>query len=281
MNPTQASLFQLGIDVPNKVVLDVEGTEVVWDITGTLPLMLMLNGLGPDDTPTVLRDIVVPMITKDHWPIPVNSSPDTHKISDLHVPLDVLSRFYEETDALGEMRVSMGLLHESVKDNALVITHQPRFQKGGLKKKKMPSPEIRDVIGMNSSLRKKFAFIVLLNKYDIFAMVHERMLIQPAVQEISKFGRHDSHLCHDTAETDGQRGVQDCDPALHVSQIPTHICHPRDHAICGHLWPCPGAPDLPAIWYIVDPISVGRFGACDLRGHPPWARVFHVRKSGE
>ena len=182
------SLFQLRIDVPNKVVLDVEGTEVVWDITGTLPLMLMLNGLGPDDTSTVLRDIVVPRITKDHWPIPVNSSPDTHKIFDFHVPLDVLSRFYEEQDALGEMRVSMGLLHESVKDNALVITHQPRSQKGGPKKKKMPSPEIRDAIEMNSSLRKKFAFIVLLNKYDIFAMVHERMLIQPAVQEIENLG---------------------------------------------------------------------------------------------
>ena len=41
---------------------------------------------------------------------------------------------------------------------------------------------------MNSSLRKKFAFIVLLNKYDIFAMVHERMLIQPAVQEIENLG---------------------------------------------------------------------------------------------
>ena len=119
------SLFQLRIDVPNKVVLDVEGTEVVWDITGTLPLMLMLNDLGPDDTSTVLRDMMIQRITKDHWPIPVNPSPDTHKIFCFDVPLDVLSRFYEDQDALGEMRVSMGLLHESVKDNALVITHQP------------------------------------------------------------------------------------------------------------------------------------------------------------
>ena len=55
----------------------------------------------------------------------------------------------------------MGLLHESVKDNALVITNQPRFQKGGPKKKKMPSPKIRDAIEMNSSLRKRIRFYCL------------------------------------------------------------------------------------------------------------------------
>ena len=57
----------------------------------------------------------------------------------LDVPLDVLSRFYEEQDALSEMQVSPGLLHDSVKDNALIITHQPRLQKNAPQKKKMPS----------------------------------------------------------------------------------------------------------------------------------------------
>ena len=159
----QATLFQLRIDVPSKVVLDYEGSEVIWDITGTLPLMLMLNSLSPDDTSTVLRDILAPRITKEFLPIPVNSCPDGFKPFDFHVPIDVLSRFYQEQDALAEMQVSLGLLHESVKDNALVITHQPRFQKGGPKRKKMPSPEIRDAIEMNSSLRKKLAFVILLN----------------------------------------------------------------------------------------------------------------------
>ena len=69
-----------------------------------------------------------------------------------------------------------------------MITHQPRYQKGTPKNKKMPSNEIRDAIEMNSSLRKKFSFLVLLNRYDIFAMVHERMLIQPAVQVIENLG---------------------------------------------------------------------------------------------
>ena len=41
----------------------------------------------------------------------------------------------------------------------------------------MPSPEIRDAIEMNSSLRKKFAFVILLNNYDVFAMVREKVLI--------------------------------------------------------------------------------------------------------
>ena len=184
----QATLFQQRIDVPSKVVLDYEGSEVTWDITGTLPLMLMLNGLSPDDTSTVLWDILAPRITKEFWPIPPNSCADGFKLFDFHVPIDVLSRFYEEQDALAEMQVSLGLLHESVKYNTLVITHQPRFQKGGPKRKKMPSPEIRDAIEMNSSLRKKFAFVILLNKYDIFAMVREKVLNQPAVQEKETLG---------------------------------------------------------------------------------------------
>ena len=41
---------------------------------------------------------------------------------------------------------------------------------------------------MNSTLRKKFTFLVLLNKYDVLGMVHDPMLIQPAVQEIENLG---------------------------------------------------------------------------------------------
>ena len=184
----QPSLYQLRIDVPTNVILDCEGTEVTWNINGTLPLMLMLNGLSPDDTSTVLRDIIAPRITKEHWPIPAKANPDGYKIFDFHVPLDVLARFWEEQDALEEMKISLGLLHESVKPTSLIITHQPQFVKGGPKRKKMPSPEIRDAICMNASLRKKFSFIVLLNKYDLFAMVREPILIQPTVQEIENLG---------------------------------------------------------------------------------------------
>ena len=118
----------------------------------------------------------------------MNSCPDGFKLFDFHVPMDVLSRFYQEQDALAEMQVFLGLSHESVKDNALVITHQPRLQKGGPKRKKIPSPEIRDAIEMNSSLRKKFVFVILLNKYDVFAMVREKVLIQQAVQKIENLG---------------------------------------------------------------------------------------------
>ena len=64
------SLFQLCIDITSRVTLEVEGNEVVWDITGTLPLMLLLNGVSPDDTSTVLKDIVAPKIIKEFWPRP-------------------------------------------------------------------------------------------------------------------------------------------------------------------------------------------------------------------
>ena len=118
----------------------------------------------------------------------MNSCLEGFKLFNFHVPIDVVSRFYQEQDALAEMQVYLGLLHESVKDNALVITHQPCLQKEGPKRKKMPSPEIRDAIEFNSSLPRKFGFVILLNKYDIFAMVREKVLMQPAVQKKENLG---------------------------------------------------------------------------------------------
>ena len=52
----------------------------------------------------------------------------------------------------------------------------------------MPSNEIRTALEMNPSLYRKFAFLVLMNKYNVFGMVHDPMLIQPAVQEIVNLG---------------------------------------------------------------------------------------------
>ena len=73
-------------------------TEVVWNITATLPLMLMSNGLSLDDTSTCLRDIFAPRITKEYLPNPCKLvlCPEGYKKFDSHVPIDVLSRFYEE-----------------------------------------------------------------------------------------------------------------------------------------------------------------------------------------
>ena len=166
----------------------MQGNTVEWDITGTLPLMLMLNGLSPDDTSTVLKDMTVPKITKEYWPVVVNASPEGYRIFDFHIAIHTLSCFCDEQESLAEMNISLGLLHKSVKPNSLVITHQPRYQKGAPKKRKMVSNEVRDAITMNSTLLKKFSFLVLLNKYDVFGMVHDPILIQPAVQEIENLG---------------------------------------------------------------------------------------------
>ena len=42
---------------------------------------------------------------------------------------------------------------------------------------------------MNPTLYRKFAFLVLLNKYDVIGMVRDPMLIQPAVQVIECLGK--------------------------------------------------------------------------------------------
>ena len=184
----QSTLFQVRVDVPIDITREVDGLEVKWHISGSLPLMLMLNGLNPDDTSTVLKELTVPRITKAFWPIMVNSAPDGYKLFDFFVPFDVLGNFYDEQPALMDMGVSIGLLDRSVKESALIITHQPRFQKNGPRRRKLPSDEVRTAVELNPPLYRKFAFLVLLNKYDVLGMVHDPMLIQPAVQEIENLG---------------------------------------------------------------------------------------------
>ena len=52
----------------------------------------------------------------------------------------------------------------------------------------MPSNELRTAIERNPPLHHKFAFLVSLNKYDLFGMVHDPMLLQPTVQELENLG---------------------------------------------------------------------------------------------
>ena len=52
----------------------------------------------------------------------------------------------------------------------------------------MPSDEVRTAVEKNPPLYRKFAFLVLLTKYDVLGMVHDPMLIQPALQEIEYLG---------------------------------------------------------------------------------------------
>ena len=148
----------------------------------------MLNRLNPDDTSTVLKELTIPRITKKFWLVVLNSAPDGYKLFDFFVPFDVPGNFYDEQPALMDMGVSIGLLDRSVKESALIITHQPHFEKNGPRRRKMPSDEVRTAMKMNPPLYRKFAFLVLLNKYDVLGMVHDPMLIQPAVQEIECLG---------------------------------------------------------------------------------------------
>ena len=61
-------------------------------------------------------------------------------------------------------------------------------KENGPRRCKLPSDEVRTAIELNQPLYRKFAFLVLLNKYDVLGMVHDPMLIQPAVQEVENLG---------------------------------------------------------------------------------------------
>ena len=182
--------------------------------------MLMLNGLNPDDTSTVLRELTMPRITKTFWPVVVNSAPEGYKPFDFFVPFDVLGNFYDEQPALMDMGVSVGLLDRSVKESALIITHHPRFQKNGPRRRKMPSDEVRTAVEMNPPLYRKFAFLVLLNKYDVLGMVHNPMPIKPAVQEIECLGKMICVSAHTNNRVFARDFFREVEPPYAIARYP-------------------------------------------------------------
>ena len=102
---------------------------------------------------------------------------------DFFVLFHVLGKVYDEPPV-----VSIVPLDRSVSESALIITHQPHYQKNGPPRRKLLSDEVRTAIELNPPLYRKFAFMVLLNKYDVLGMVHDPLLIKPAVQEVENLG---------------------------------------------------------------------------------------------
>ena len=183
-----STMFQLRIDLPQEITREVDGVETKWTVNGSLPLMLLINGLSPDDSSTVLKNPTAPRITKAHWPVSVNAALDGFKIFDFHIPMDVMARFYEEQPALQDLDINIALLHSSVKNACIIVTHQPPFRANAPRRKKMPANEIRDAINIHPHLRQKFEFITFLNKYDVMCMIKDDLLMQPAIQELEGMG---------------------------------------------------------------------------------------------
>ena len=145
LTPTQ-SLFQIRLDVPTEIIRTIDGQETKWNISGSLPLMLLINGLSPDDSSTILHNLSAPRITKAHWPVAVSSPPEGFQVYDFHVPMAVVAKFYEEQLALADMDILFGLLHSSINEASVIVTHQPPFKKGAPRRSKMPANEIRTAI---------------------------------------------------------------------------------------------------------------------------------------
>ena len=142
-------MFQLRIDVPQEITREVDGLETKWTVNGSLPLMLLINGLSPDDSSTVLKNLTAPRITKAHWPVSVNPAPDGFETFDFHTTIDVMARCSEEQPDLQDLDINIALLHSSVKNACIRVTHRPPFLAKAPRRKKMPANEIRDAIDMH------------------------------------------------------------------------------------------------------------------------------------
>ena len=58
--PLFTPTFQLSLDVPTKIIRTIDGQATKWNISGSLPLMLLINGPSPADSSTILHNLSVP-----------------------------------------------------------------------------------------------------------------------------------------------------------------------------------------------------------------------------
>ena len=80
---------------------------------------------------------------------------------------------------------------------------------------------------LNPPLYRKFAFLVLVNKYDVLGMVHYHMLIQPAMQEIENLGEMICVSSHTKNQVFAKDFSREVNPPYAIAGYPPTL-HVRD-----------------------------------------------------
>ena len=134
-------------------------------ITG-MRLLMLLNGMGLDESSTNFRHCSKYRYPPDFVPIVQRAAPVYYTIAHYHVPPEIVQQLQEDTDMLRETGIEWGLMNEPL-TGSLIVSHDPKGARGIGKPPRYPSPEVRDSLLAIPAISKLLACTLLLNKWDV------------------------------------------------------------------------------------------------------------------
>ena len=153
------------------VILNIAATAQAPAPLCGLRILMVLNGMDPNDTSTNLRNASGLAYPPDFIPITRKASPATHTIADYHVPPFIVERLSENSRNLTEYGVDWAILNEPL-GGSFTVNHQPRKFQPGKPTKKRPSPEVRDSLLVVPAIAGLLDSVILLNKWDVWIRPH-------------------------------------------------------------------------------------------------------------
>ena len=135
-------------------------------ITG-MRLLMLLNGMGLDESSTNFRNCSKYRYPPDFVPIVQRATPVDYTIAHYHVPPEIVQQLQEDTDILRETGIEWGIMNAPL-TGTLIVSHDPKGARGGGKPARYPSPEVRDSLLAIPAIAKLLECTLLLNKWDVW-----------------------------------------------------------------------------------------------------------------
>jgi hypothetical protein len=135
-------------------------------LTG-LRLLMVLNGMDPNEASTSLRHASLLRYPTHFVPIVKRNSPDGVTIAHYHVPPSIVQNLTEDADMLKEMGIEWAVMSEPLL-GTLLISHVPRTFRPGKKALKQQSSEVRDSLLAIPAVANLLECTILVNKWDVW-----------------------------------------------------------------------------------------------------------------
>ena len=142
-----------------------------------LRILMVLNGMAPDEASTNFRNAGNLQYPADFVPIVRMAAPESHTIADYHVPPFIVQRLAENTQILREYGVEWAVMSDSVA-GSFIVNHLPRKSQPGSKPLKRPSPEVRDSLLAVPAIAELLGNVILLSKWDVWIRPHPGVSIE-------------------------------------------------------------------------------------------------------
>lgn len=136
-------------------------------LTG-LRLLMLLNGMSPDDSSTNFRNCSSYRYPPEYVPLIQRACPEGFVIAHYAVPAAIVNQLEEDTPDLAELGIEWGVISEPLA-GSILVTHSPSRLTGGGRPARDASPQVRDSLLLTPSVARLLECTLLWSKWDVWA----------------------------------------------------------------------------------------------------------------